>query len=43
MVDPYVVVKIVGHPADAHKVKTEIIKNNGESFVVWTVVPFLYS
>lgn len=43
VVDPYVVVKIVGHPADAHKVKTEIIKNNGESFVVWTVVPFLYS
>ena len=40
VVDPYVVVKIVGHPADAQKVKTEIISNNGESFVVWTVVPF---
>ena len=36
VVDPYVVVKIVGHPADAQKVKTEIIRNNGESFVVWT-------
>jgi hypothetical protein len=40
VVDPYVVVKIVGHPADAQKDKTEIIKNNGELFVVWTVVPF---
>jgi phosphatidylinositol phospholipase C delta len=40
VVDPYVVVKIVGHPADAQKVKTEIIRNNGESFVVWIVVAF---
>jgi phosphatidylinositol phospholipase C delta len=29
VVDPYVVVKIVGHPADAQTVKTEIISNNG--------------
>jgi len=29
VVDPYVVVKIVGHPADAQKFKTEIIYNNG--------------
>ncbi|KAJ9593445.1 hypothetical protein L9F63_015012, partial [Diploptera punctata] len=29
IVDPYVVVKIVGHPADAFKTKTETIRNNG--------------
>lgn len=40
VVDPYVVVKIVGHPADAQKVKTEIIRNNGESLVMWTWAPF---
>lgn len=30
VVDPYVVVKIVGHPADAQKKKTDIVRNNGE-------------
>ena len=30
IVDPYVVVKIIGHPADAYKCKTEPIRNNGE-------------
>jgi len=40
VVDPYVVVKIVGHPADAQKFKTEIIYNNGESFIVWALVSF---
>ncbi|PNF34726.1 hypothetical protein B7P43_G05494 [Cryptotermes secundus] len=29
VVDPYVVVKIVGHPADAQKKKTDIVRNNG--------------
>lgn len=29
VVDPYVVVKIVGHRADAQKRKTDIVKNNG--------------
>lgn len=29
VVDPYVVVKIVGHPADAQKHKTDIIRDNG--------------
>ena len=30
VVDPYVVVKIVGHPADSYKFKTEAVRNNGE-------------
>ena len=34
VVDPYVVVKIVGHPADAQKVRTDIIRNNGKSLVL---------
>ncbi|GFG35396.1 hypothetical protein Cfor_10126 [Coptotermes formosanus] len=29
VVDPYVVVKIVGHPADAQKCKTDMVRNNG--------------
>ncbi|XP_069699232.1 1-phosphatidylinositol 4,5-bisphosphate phosphodiesterase delta-4-like isoform X2 [Periplaneta americana] len=29
VVDPYVVVKVVGHPADAQKSKTNPIRNNG--------------
>jgi hypothetical protein len=32
VVDPYVVVKIVGHPADAQKMKTGIVRNNGEAW-----------
>jgi hypothetical protein len=40
VVDPYVVVKIVGHPADAQKCKTDMVRNNGESCVVSTVVSF---
>ncbi|OQR69737.1 1-phosphatidylinositol 4 [Tropilaelaps mercedesae] len=29
VVDPYVVLKIVGHPSDSRTVKTEFVKNNG--------------
>ncbi|XP_021921017.1 1-phosphatidylinositol 4,5-bisphosphate phosphodiesterase eta-2-like isoform X2 [Zootermopsis nevadensis] len=29
VVDPYVTVKIIGHPADEQKLKTDIIRNNG--------------
>jgi hypothetical protein len=35
VVDPYVVVKIVGHPADAQKMKTDIVRNNGEAWLAW--------
>jgi phosphatidylinositol phospholipase C delta len=31
VVDPYVVVKIVGHPEDAQKLKTDVVRNNGET------------
>ncbi|XP_022645364.1 1-phosphatidylinositol 4,5-bisphosphate phosphodiesterase delta-1-like isoform X2 [Varroa destructor] len=29
VVDPYVVLKIVGHPSDSYRAKTEFVKNNG--------------
>jgi hypothetical protein len=38
VVDPYVTVKIVGHPADAQKFKTDIVRNNGEAQLVGGVV-----
>jgi hypothetical protein len=28
-------VKIVGHPEDAQKLKTDVVRNNGETLPLW--------
>ncbi|PSN53110.1 1-phosphatidylinositol 4, partial [Blattella germanica] len=37
VVDPYVTVKIVGHPSDAYKAKTEAIRNNELAMVHFVI------
>ncbi|KAJ4448618.1 hypothetical protein ANN_00008 [Periplaneta americana] len=39
VVDPYVVVKVVGHPADAQKSKTNPIRNNGNNVLTALIQP----
>ena len=41
IVDPYVQLKVRGHPLDKQKHRTKVVKNNGKFFCVSSVISFL--